>query len=696
MLNLVFLLEDSSINMKHTINFTSSRIKDSLQIKDITILEENYNYGIYKYIKDDNEEIFLECYRLNNNNKYLLNVINIDEDEKNILIELISTDKLFTNHIVLVDSLSNKFIAEEYKNFILFEKHLKQYFALKLLNKYGYKAYEMLDQIKTKDDLIKLPKNIKTNLQKIDINTLIGEIIDKPLGGMEYEVYYDKYKPEDLNELKKILKDEMFLEVKKVLSENKGIITEYRNIICHNRFMNCKKFFEKDCKVIDKLIEELIKYNNEQLNSIFGTDREIYYKRDDSNQDILTFSLKRDEKIRDNKLLLMNILCKLDILYDKDNVICDCVEEDLLIYKSESDGIQVYIKEINKDISIITLSITNDEEKNNYVDIMLKEMDLGEIILLYDSLSTKKAIKLSSSFTVLENLFREYITIFQYIESIKRNNEKDKMPKDLRIGIHGNSINSIYDLDFIELLPIISTPNGGNDIETLRQKLTKSIADNDIENIEFLLNNMLDYNNDLQVIVKHWCELYRYRTIIAHCGIILESDYKYINNFVNSIRLTIENILTDYLFKKANIFKYSNKIVIDNYLVIQKNVSNNKYCDISFFRETQGEKYVSKIENLYLYRMLQVLLTLIDQSNIHNYEHIFSYEYLSDIINNNKEKITQILIKSDFEENLAYILEDMGFSEYADFRVITNQEQLLEEKIGDLLNNIHSKLALLN
>ena len=323
----------------------------------------------------------------------------------------------------------------------------------------------------------------------------------------------------------------------------------------------------------------------------------------------------------------------------------------------------------------------------------MKEFNQGEIILLYDSLSMEKSKKLSTTFTVLENLFREYITLFQYIEEIKENNQKDKMPQNLRIGINGKSVNSIYDLDFIDLLPIISTPNGGNNIDDLRQKLGKAINNNDIENIEFLLNNMLDYNNDLKIIVKHWCELYKYRTLVAHCGILLEKEYKYISSLVNSTRLTVENILIDYLYKNTTIFKYENKIVIDSHMKIYKNTVNPKYCDINFIRDLPEGKCVSKVENLYLFRIVQIIIRLLDK-NIYNFQHVFSYEYLNQIILQNKSMLIDLIKDEQFEDKLALSLEEMGFYEYADFRIITSQEQLLEEKIGDLLNSIHSKIAI--
>ena len=317
-MNIVFLIEDSPMNMKHTISFISERIKSSLQIESVENLKEDNNYGVYKFLRREREELYLECYRIKDENKYLVNIININEEEKNNLIELIVSDQLFQNNIVLIDSLSNQFIAKEYKNFILLENHLKQYFALKLLGKYGAEAYKILDNIKTKEDIVILPSNIKTNLQKIELVNLIENIVDKPLGGQEYETYFDKYNKDDLEPLKLSLKEDIFSDIKKDLQDNKSIIKEYRNIICHNRFLNCKSIEIKHCTIINELINKLIGYNNYMLNSTYGTNNCRYYDDTGSiEKQRFTFSLKKALNLNDNKLLLINLLLKLNLILMK-------------------------------------------------------------------------------------------------------------------------------------------------------------------------------------------------------------------------------------------------------------------------------------------------------------------------------------------------------------------------------------------
>jgi len=696
-LNIVFLVEDSGINNSHTIEFISDRIKSSLQISIVEVLNNEDKYGIFKFIKTDGCIIYLECYRIKQENKYLINAIGINEEEKNNLIELISSDQLFKNQIILIDTLSNQFISQQYGDFALLENNIKHYFALKLLNRYGSKAYKVIDDIKTKDDLIVLPSNIKTNLQKIELVTLIEQMLDKPLGGLEYETYFEKYDKSNLEELKEVLKEDIFSEIKRDLKDNKNIIKEYRNIICHNRFLNCKRMEESHCVRVQSLVNKIISFNNIMLNNLYGTTDYKYYDVDIYAQRF-TFALKRMTDLKYNELILINILCKLNLIYNKDYLMINIENENLLIYKSDRDGIFINIKGLEKDTEnneqtfIITIEFDrNTREKENINDIILKQLNEGEIIILYDSLSIEKSINLSKSFTVLENLFREYITLFQYIENISENNKDDNIPCNLRIGINGKSVNSIYDLNFIELLPIISAPNGGNNIEDLIKKLKKSIYDNDIENIEFLLNNMLDYNNDLKIIVKYWCELYRFRTLIAHCGTLIEDDYRHIQLIVNSTRLTVENIFVDYLYNNTNVFKYHDNITIHNSLKIHKNNINNKGCDLSFIKEINSIRSVSKIENLYIFRVVQIINKLMSNNN-ENLEQVFSYEYLSEFILSNRDKLIELIESDNFKDKLILSLTETGFYEYADFRMITSQEQILEEKIGDLLNSIHNKM----
>ena len=46
-----------------------------------------------------------------------------------------------------------------------------------------------------------------------------------------------------------------------------------------------------------------------------------------------------------------------------------------------------------------------------------------------------------------------------------------------------------------------------------------------------------------------------------------------------------------------------------------------------------------------------------------------------------------------FENNISNILDELGLDDYGDFRIISTQEQALEERIGELLTSLHSKIA---
>lgn len=693
-MNISFLVQDSDINESNSVMFVSNRLIGALQISNYNTLIEKNKYGIYSF-KKDNNTIHLEIYRIKEDDRYLINVININEKEKNSLIEVISNDSLFTNSIILMDSLSNNFISSQYCNLVLLENQIKQYFALALLERYGSRAYEIIENIKTKDDLNKLPSNIKTNLQRIELNTLIEYIIEKPLGGMEYEEYFQIYNRADLNPLKEILKENIFSDIKQELTDNKNIIKEYRNIICHNRFLNCDKMQETHCIKIDNIIIKLIEFNNKYLNLIYNTDNYHYYNETSINR--FTFALKKKTDTKNDELILINILCKLNLVFDKSHLVVS--EENDILYKYECsiDGIVIFMREIdsiNSDdqLFIITIEyIEQNEEKNNMNDIILNELNIGDIIVLYDGLSINNSMKLSKSFTLLENLFREYITLFQYIEKVNNNNSKDDMTNSLRIGKSGKSMNSIYDLNFIDLLSIITAPNGGKNMIKLIQNLRQEIQNENITKIELLLNNMLDYNNDLKVIVKHWCELYRFRTIVAHCGILLLKDCKYISNIINSTRVTVENILSEYLCNNTEVFAFNKAISVENCIKVDNSLEKDRTCNISFINEYNDKKNILEVKNIYLFRVGQIIDTIM-VNNTKDIQYVYSYEYLEDIIEENKEILLNLINSSDFKEKLNLVLEHLGFDDYADFRIITNQDQILEERIGVLLNSIHSKM----
>lgn len=695
-MGICFIIEDSKLNEKNTIDFMNKRIATSLQIDKSEIIsssDDSLEYGIYKLSREDGTILYIEIYRINEEYKYFINIECINENEKNKLMELLSTDRLFENTIILMDSLSNNYISKQYYNFILFEQHLKQYFSFKLLDRYGSRAYDIINSIKTRESLIEFPSNIHINLQKIELNNLIQYILDKPLGGLEYEIYSNKYNSNDLAPLKSILKEDIFSDLYQNLHDNKKLITEYRNIICHNRFLNCNVMENKHVKTIDSLSDKLIKINNDYFKNLYSSNYDMY-KKDNEKNNIFTFAINIKNGLKYNELLLIDILCKLDIVYNSEGLTIENQEKAIYKYESNNEGIKIYIKQATNDIENENLYFVVIEFSNisNLNDVILNKLNLGDIIVLYDSLSITNSLKLAGSFTVLENLFRSYVTLFRTIEEVEEINKKDNMIKELRIGESSTIMNSIYDLNFIDLLTIINAPNGGKNMRDLIKKLKTEIKDNNNEKIEFLLNNMLDYNNELGVIVKHWCELYKFRTLVAHCGIVLEKDCKNISTIIKLTRLTIENILADYISSNTKMFKNNEKIEIEGYFSVAKNVMKQNKYDITLIKNNNGQKQVLKIDNLYTFRANQIISKIANEES-NSLKYIFSFEHLKDIIEKNKESIIEFIENDVFENNISNILDELGLDDYGDFRIISTQEQALEERIGELLTSLHSKIA---
>lgn len=685
-MNITFLIEDSELNNLKSVEAVCERIISSLQGNNCGILNNNKN--IYKLTKN-NKEIFIECYKFSESTKYFVNIMDICEDEKNSFVELISSDKLYKNSIVVFDSLSNNFISKEFSNFMSFEINIKQYFSLKLLQNYGIKAYDIIGGIQTKDNILNLNDNIKTGLQHIELMTLIEYMIDKPLGGVEYEEYIKLYDCNDLNKLKKKLNESIFDDIVKELRENKSIIKEYRNVICHNRILNCNEMVHRHCNSIHALLCKIKAINNDILQGIYKKDVSI------KGWQVLNFVIKHKNSEKEIKLILTEILLKLGIVYiDKNSTI---IGDDNIGYKTDDEYIQINLsrisEEIDGDLCVIYITYNNIIKKyKNISKTILNEFNQYDIIVLYDSQSAEYCNQLAKQFNTLENTFRKYITIFKYLKTEEQNFEKDKMPYGLSIGINEKICNSIYDLDFIELLNIIRVPNGGKNLEELAKKLRTLIAQKKCDEIEFLLTNMVEYNNDLKVIVKHWSELYRVRTIVAHCGIIQSEDYNRISKIIKFTQSTIEDVIQEYINDNIDSFKYIKKAKkFDDFMVIEPNIekSNLHCCNIIFYKDNGKSKQEYRIEGIYPFMVMKILDGILDISGS---TYILSYEYIYHIIKNNICKIQNFVCKTTFQEELYSILKELQLDSYASFRSITTEEQELEYRIGELLNNLEDKL----
>ncbi|HFK8366637.1 TPA: hypothetical protein ACG0NQ_000899 [Clostridium perfringens] len=683
-----FLIKNSEINSKDDINTIISRITSSFgnNIEGNIILEsENC------LVKNIGENKYLECYKININesdnpikNEYFINMLNIDETEKNTVIEVMSSDRLYKDNLVVLDLLSHEFIKKELENLLKFEENLKAYFVLSLLKEYEEQVYNIIDSFKTKENLIELPQNIKYNLQKIELTKIVEFIIENPLGGKEYEIYYNEYlknKDEDLSKMREIFRKNIFSELKSDLETSRSKIKEYRNILSHNRFLNCNLIKDKHCAEISSILEKMIKINNKTLKELLCTD-EVENEQNDK-KERLTLILKNQEEVN-LEILIIKILAELGYIYIKDNI---KRKDDLYEYETEEKDLSLKIRKISENsinniyLLDIKFKLSNDNNLNLNETLIYKLKNF-EVIICFDSLSRSNSLILSDKLSICENLLRKYISIFQYIEGINNNNNKDTMFDSVRIGHGGKIFNTVYDYDFIELIKVIESPNNtSKGIDNLKKELGKAIKDNNFSKIELLLNNMLVYNTELKTIMSNWCELYKYRTRIVHCQVMFYSELPKIKDNINKIKSIIENILTEYINEVCNFVYQPLELQM---LKIDKNIKDKNKLDLIFIKDNS----VYRIENSFLFRINYIINSILGQEKE---EYVYSLEILKEKIKYNITELENFIKCENFEMEISKILEKLGLCNYADFRIISSEKQKLEEKIGKLLSSIDNK-----
>lgn len=690
-----FLIKNSEINSDDNINTIISRITSSFKNNiEGNVILNNENC----IVKNIGENKYLECYKINTKNsvenEYFVNLLNIDESEKNRVIEVMGSDRLYKDNLVILDLLSHEFIKKELKKLLIFEENLKAYLVLSLLKEYEDEVYDVIDNFKTKEDLIKLPPHIKYNLQKIELTKIIEFMIENPLGGKEYEIYYNEYlknKEDNLSKMKNILKKNIFLELKNDLETSRNKIKEYRNILSHNRFLNCDLIKSKHCTEINCILEKTMKKNNEIIEELLFINKTENETEDNTvnKEERLTLVLKNQEETN-LEILIIKILAELGYIYIKDNI---KIKDDLYEYETQEEDLNLKIRKISQNlisnIYILDIkfnSLNNDNLKLN--ETLLYKLKDFEVIICFDSLSRLNSLILSDKLSICENLLRKYISIFQYVEGINNNNNKDKMVDSVRIGHGGEIFNTIYDCDFIELIKIIESPNNtSKGIDNLKKELNKAIKETNFSKIELLLNNMLEYNTELKTIIGSWCELYKYRTRIAHCQVMFYSELPKIKDTINRIKSTIENILTEYINEICD-FKYELPD-LTQMLKIEKNIKNKNKLDLIFKKDNS----VYRIENLFLFRINYIINSILGEEKE---EYVYSLEILKEKIKSNITELENFIKCENFEMEISKILEKLGLCNYADFRIISSEKQKLEEKIGKLLSSIDKKKNLNN
>ncbi|NGT73625.1 hypothetical protein G6Z07_11375, partial [Clostridium perfringens] len=69
---------------------------------------------------------------------------------------------------------------------------------------------------------------------------------------------------------------------------------------------------------------------------------------------------------------------------------------------------------------------------------------------------------------------------------------------------------------------------------------------------------------------------------------------------------------------------------------------------------------------------------------------------ITDYFNSEKNKIYALIDKNEFIPNINEAIKNLKYTKYLKTRTITSREELLEEKIGELLKSLEGKINDIN
>ncbi len=700
---------------KMLIQLVIDRIKTSMNYKEF-IETKNSNKKFIYLLKDYHDKnIIIEGTIVNDKNRnMMLNIFNIDENEKIKLFKNLVDDNKFQSVKINYDSLSNITLIESYEKFAQLETLIRIYFILKLHEKNNCDTLNVIKEINVKDDISEFNKKIKnfsSYIQRIELGRLLEFLFDHPLGGNEHFKYQEVLnKTENIkndieieNELRSVLRKDNLVDEDelKILRENKGKISDFRNCICHNRIINCKEFKEIE-QSIDVVINSLNKVIRKKLEIIFSIDQVesskwISFSNENYENELLMYiNINEKFDVLDMKLMLFKMLSNVNHLVETKN-----------IYQIEYDGIK-YISE-NEDIIVNLVKLKPNEEKNNSIMIHIKyksdeiynsEETFTEIILknmlfqfsvLYDSKSYNYNSDLYLYFNHIENFTRLYISAFYLFEGININSENKRIKGNLnnKLSIDGSNktLNVLYEFDFIDLVDVLLSPNGGNKITKLRKVLLDHLGNKDYDKMKVNLSNMCDTNDDLHFIANQWEYMYKYRTIMAHNGLLIKSSYINIEKTCKEVKNSLENILFSYFREKLLIETSENTIPIKVQNLKFDILCNNNETIVNIKDNNENGNKI-RINKLDVFRTLKITNYLKGIKDLNQFL-LFedSFEIYLDLYKDYEEEENIIY---DFD-SIKKAIEYLGYIDRVSFRLINKEEQKLEESVGKLLREVTQK-----
>lgn len=231
-----------------------------------------------------------------------------------------------------------------------------------------------------------------------------------------------------------------------------------------------------------------------------------------------------------------------------------------------------YISDDSKDLLITIILETSKDNKIKKLESLLRkikkiilEYNLGDFQLIWDDISKYYCIKAYPLIHDIENIMRQLITKFMFI-NVGKEWIDTAIPKELtkKPKSKYNAYNLLYETDFIQLSDFLFKTYSELELHSVINEFQKmKFEDFDINKFERIkkifpqsnwdkyFNKKIDTDQDL--LAKKWKELYDLRCKVAHNNIFSESD----------LRSVIE--LVDFLKPKLNeAIKKTSRITIDN------------------------------------------------------------------------------------------------------------------------------------
>lgn len=662
----------------------------------VTRIVNSLEYFKYNYKDDenksiviiDNSNIIIEVGQSKDNNRiYIINIVGISDEDKNKLLSKLKNDEVFRNIIILYDYLSNYTLMSQYEELTKFEILIRLYFSFCIIDRYNVEYFEILNKFNTKDILRRDNDNVFNKLYSISLEKIINFINENKLGGKEYQLYLDAFK---LGDLTKVLNDDIFVNSK--ILDKSGQVNVFRNAICHNRILNCKEYKNKYIdpflqkmdlvtKEVEKMLSKKFNYDTEELNESI-----IFF---------IQYNFKNFDK--EFPIIINKIINSLGFSFDINNL---KINQFIATYEAiNSQGIDIDFKaemdeEGKEGIVYVYLkySKTNESlyESSNFLEILLDNIsEEYKLVVLKDSASITYNIDLYKDFNYLENILRAYLTsIYFGIETNLSNNHRSQLKGDISVEINKINRNIFYELDFYDLLQMITRPKGGYQISTLSKKLRELWEENKKEEIEALLQDTVEINEDIKIIINNTEELYKYRTMVAHSYIITKKEYDRIKVLINDCKIIIENIFLQYI-KEKYIFKNKDEISISGKSEKFEIIKKDKVYELQVKYLVDNKPKVYCFLDLSAFNLYKIIRMIILNEEFNQYNFILTDACVNYKIENELKNFSKDINEQDIIE----ICNKIPFNEKNKFVEINTQEAELEKEIGILLRKIEDRYS---